>query len=287
MSTHQSTVLRAATDEDLQAVVLLLRAADLPTDGVEGLVRDLVVGVAPDGLVAAGALERYGHHALLRSVVVSPSERGRGLGRRVVEDRLRHAASTGMASVYLLTTTAETFFAELGFEPVDREEVPDAVRRSREFVSLCPASAVAMHRVVVRPSRPAVLFLCTHNAGRSQMAAGWLRHYAADRVAVYSGGSEPAERVNPGAVVSMAEVGIDIAGEQPKPWTAAELEAADVVVTMGCGDACPVLPGRRYLDWPIEDPAGRPVEAIRPIRDEIGRRVRGLVGELGLGDGNT
>ena len=131
-------------------------------------------------------------------------------------------------------------------------------------------------------AKPTVLFLCVHNAGRSQMAAGWMRHLAGDRVRVLSGGSEPAERVNPAAVASMREVGIDIADGHPKPWTEETLGAADVVVTMGCGDACPVYPGKRYLDWQLEDPAGRPVEQVRPIRDDIERRVRGLLEDLGV-----
>ena len=127
---------------------------------------------------------------------------------------------------------------------------------------------------------PTVLFLCVHNAGRSQMAAGRLRHLAAGRIAVRSGGSEPAEHINPSAVAAMAEVGIDIAGEQPRPWTADTLGEADVIVTMGCGDTCPVLPGKRYVDWPLEDPAGQDVAAVRPIRDRIEQRVRGLMTEL-------
>ncbi len=131
-------------------------------------------------------------------------------------------------------------------------------------------------------SRPSVLFLCTHNAGRSQMAAGFMRHLAGDRVRVFSGGSEPADEVNPAAVAAMREIGIDIAGTSPQRWTADMVEAADVVVTMGCGDTCPVVPGRRYVDWDIEDPAGKTVEEVRPIRDEIGRRVRRLLAELGV-----
>ncbi len=130
--------------------------------------------------------------------------------------------------------------------------------------------------------RPSVLFLCVHNAGRSQMAAGWLRLLAGDRVDVYSGGSEPAESVNRAAVEAMAEVGIDISGELPQPWTDEIVRAADVVVTMGCGDACPVFPGKRYLDWELDDPAGRDVGEVRPIRDEIERRVRGLMVDLGV-----
>jgi arsenate reductase (thioredoxin) len=132
---------------------------------------------------------------------------------------------------------------------------------------------------------PTVLFVCVHNAGRSQMAAGWLRHLGGDAVQVLSGGSTPADEVNPAAVEAMAEVGIDIAGQRPRLWTEQALDAADVVVTMGCGDACPVVPGTRYLDWELEDPAGRNVEAVRPIRDDIERRVRGLLAELGVTPG--
>jgi len=129
---------------------------------------------------------------------------------------------------------------------------------------------------------PTVLFLCVHNAGRSQMALGWFNHLAGDRAVAWSGGSEPGNEVNPAAVAAMHEVGIDIASEFPKPWTDEIVRAADVVVTMGCGDACPLFPGTRYEDWELEDPAGQGVEAVRPIRDEIERRVRALLGELGV-----
>ena len=127
---------------------------------------------------------------------------------------------------------------------------------------------------------PIVLFLCVHNAGRSQMALGWFTHLAAGRAVAWSGGSEPADQVNPSAVAAMAEVGIDIAQEFPKRWTDEIVRAADVVVTMGCGDACPFYPGKRYEDWELEDPAGRSLDAVRPIRDEIGRRVRELLASL-------
>jgi len=131
---------------------------------------------------------------------------------------------------------------------------------------------------------PAVLFLCIHNAGRSQMALGWFNELAHGRAAGFSGGSEPADQVNPAAVAAMAEVGVDIAKQTPRRWSEADLEAADVVVTMGCGDTCPFVPGTRYEDWPIADPAGLPLEAVRPIRDEIRARVEKLLGELGVSD---
>ena len=129
---------------------------------------------------------------------------------------------------------------------------------------------------------PSVLFVCVHNAGRSQMAAGFLRHLTGNAVEVRSAGSIPGDQVNPAAVAAMAEVGIDITGRQPKLLTTEAVEASDVVITMGCGDACPVFPGKRYLDWDLEDPAGKGVEAVRPIRDEIETRIRGLLVELGV-----
>jgi arsenate reductase len=129
-------------------------------------------------------------------------------------------------------------------------------------------------------ARPAVLFVCVHNAGRSQMAAGYLQHLGGGRIEVLSAGSHPADQVNPVAVAAMAEEGIDIAGEAPKILTESAVREADVVVTMGCGDECPFFPGKRYEDWVLDDPAGQGIEAVRPIRDEIRRRVEELVAEL-------
>ena len=133
-------------------------------------------------------------------------------------------------------------------------------------------------------TEPTVLFLCVHNAGRSQMALGWFNHLAGGRAAGLSGGSEPATEVNASAVAAMAEVGIDIAGQTPRRWADADLHEADVVVTMGCGDACPFVPGKRYEDWALDDPAGQGLDAVRPIRDEIEARVRTLLISLGVID---
>ena len=127
---------------------------------------------------------------------------------------------------------------------------------------------------------PSVLFVCVHNAGRSQMAAGWLRHLAGDRIEVRSAGSMPAEQINPVAVEAMAEAGIDITAEEPKVLTTEAVQDSDVVITMGCGDACPFFPGKRYEDWKLDDPAGQGIEAVRPIRDEIRSRIETLISEL-------
>jgi arsenate reductase len=127
---------------------------------------------------------------------------------------------------------------------------------------------------------PTVLFVCVHNAGRSKMAAGWLRHLAGDRVEVLSAGSAPAGSINPVAVEAMAEVGVDIAGQQPQLLSDKAVQESDVVITMGCGDACPFHPGKRYEDWELDDPAGQGIESVRPIRDEIRQRVEELIASL-------
>ncbi|MGW9176195.1 arsenate reductase ArsC [Streptomyces decoyicus] len=127
---------------------------------------------------------------------------------------------------------------------------------------------------------PSVLFVCVHNAGRSQMAAAFLTHLGGDRIQVRSAGSAPADAVNPSVVAAMAEVGIDVSAEVPKVLTVEAVQASDVVITMGCGDTCPVFPGKRYLDWQLPDPAGQGVEAVRPLRDDIEQRIRGLLDEI-------
>ena len=140
--------------------------------------------------------------------------------------------------------------------------------------------ALAQVEGLSHDGKPTVLFLCTHNAGRSQMAMGFLIHHAGDAAIAWSGGSEPGDQVNPAAISAMKERGIDIAGEYPKPWTDEIVRAADVVITMGCGDACPVFPGKRYEEWTLDDPAGLDLADVRPIRDEIERRVLTLLDEL-------
>jgi len=149
------------------------------------------------------------------------------------------------------------------------------VRFAREQVT---AAAQADGRIAA--TRPSVLFVCVHNAGRSQMAAGYLTHIAGDRIDVRSAGSAPADQINPVAVAAMAEDGIDITGEQPKILTTDAVQASDVVITMGCGDTCPYDPGKRYEDWVLDDPAGQGIDAVRPIRDEIRRRIEKLITEL-------
>jgi len=169
-------------------------------------------------------------------------------------------------------------YERLSSRPHEERTLPEATER------LARQRLQALARVEEKDTNevPIVLFMCVHNAGRSQMALGWFNHLAGDAAVAWSGGSEPGSQVNPAAVAAMAEVGIDIAREFPKPWTEETVRAADVVVTMGCGDACPFFPGTRYEDWELDDPHGQGIEAVRPIRDEIERRVRTLLAELGV-----
>jgi protein-tyrosine-phosphatase len=189
---------------------------------------------------------------------------------------------------------AQDFQGTFGVETIDRflQSSYDQIAANATVTAFLPLlaerftrqrlQALAKVEGRLHDGAPVVLFLCTHNAGRSQMAMGFFQRHAGEAAVAWSGGSEPGWEVNPAAIAAMAEVGIDISGEYPKPWTDEVLRAADVVVTMGCGDACPLFPGKRYLDWELPDPAGLDVAAVRPIRDEIEHRVIDLLGELGV-----
>ncbi|MEO3869775.1 arsenate reductase ArsC [Nonomuraea sp. B12E4] len=213
-------------------------------------------------------------------------------------DRIYRHADLTVDQRHALLTAARTLAAEFagtfGTETIERflhssyEEFAGRATVINYLPLLAERFARQQLRALARiegkdpTGTPIVLFLCVHNAGRSQMALGFFTRLAGERALGWSGGSEPGEQINAAAIEVMRERGIDIAGEFPKPWTAEIVQAADVVVTMGCGDACPIYPGKRYLDWDLDDPDGKTVEQIRPIRDEIERRVRALLAELGV-----
>jgi protein-tyrosine-phosphatase len=177
-------------------------------------------------------------------------------------------------------TTIERFLASSYEQLSERATTLTFVPLFAERFARQRLQALARTEARGHDGTPIVLFLCTHNAGRSQMALGWFNHLAGERGIAWSGGSEPGTELNPAAIAAMAEVGIDITTEYPKPWTEEIIRAADVVVTMGCGDTCPYYPGTQYVDWELEDPAGLDLEAVRPIRDEIKRRVHELLDEI-------
>lgn len=180
------------------------------------------------------------------------------------------------------TETIQRFLQSSYDQFADRATITNYLPLLAERFARQRLTALARVESTAVDGPPIVLFLCVHNAGRSQMAMGFLQHLAGDGAMAWSGGSEPGGEVNAAAVAAMAERGIDISAAFPKPWTDDIVRAADVVVTMGCGDACPIFPGKRYEDWDLADPAGLDVNAVRPIRDDIERRVRALLADLGI-----
>jgi protein-tyrosine-phosphatase len=187
-----------------------------------------------------------------------------------------HSRFEGMFGVETIERFLHSSYDEFAGRAVTTNWLPLLAERFAKI----RLSALAKVEGKISDDRPTVLFLCVHNAGRSQMAMGFFQHYAGDQAVAWSGGSEPGSQVNPAAIEAMNEVGIDISGEFPKPWTDEIVRAADVVITMGCGDACPIFPGKRYEDWVLDDPAGLGVDSVRPIRDEIEARVQALLAEL-------
>jgi arsenate reductase len=275
-------VIDAATERDLAAVRGLLERRRLPLDGVDDCVQTMLVAREGARIVGTAALEFHADQALLRSVAVDAGKQGRGLGRRLTERALQLARSHGVRDVYLLTTTAERFFPKFGFERIAREEVPPSVQDSVEFRTACPASAVVMRkRLAVAPGTgtlKTILFACVHNAGRSQMAAAWFNLLADPaRARAISAGTEPGPCVHPEVVTAMGEVGLELAGAPTSRLTPELAQHAHMLVTMGCRDQCPVVPGLAQDDWPLEDPKDKPMARVREIRDEIRQRIETLI----------
>lgn len=180
------------------------------------------------------------------------------------------------------TETIERFLHSSYDQFAGRATIPNFLPLLAERFARQRLHALARVEGHISDGKPTVLFLCTHNAGRSQMALGYFTHYAGDNAIAWSGGSEPGNEINPAAIAAMDEVGIDITNEYPKPWTDEIVQAADVVITMGCGDACPIFPGKRYENWELPDPAGQGLDAVRPIRDQIDQRIRQLLAQLNV-----
>jgi protein-tyrosine-phosphatase len=189
-----------------------------------------------------------------------------------------HGEFHGMFS----TETIERFLASSYDQFARHPTIPNFLPLLAERFARQRLHAVARVEGKISDGKPTVLFLCTHNAGRSQMALGFLTHLAGDNAVAWSGGSQPGSEINPAAIAAMGEVGIDITGEYPKPWTDEIVAAADVVIAMGCGDTCPIFPGKRYENWELSDPAGQGLDAVRPIRDDIEERVRRLLTDLNV-----
>lgn len=271
-----SVTIERARPADVPAVLGLLAQHGLPVDGARDLAASMLVARTGGQVVGAAALERYADGGLLRSVVVDAAAQGAGIGKRLVEAILTWAGQDGLPAVFLLTTTAADYFPRFGFQPVSRAVVPVSVQASVEFQSACPASAVVMRRVASPPA--VVLFACVHNAGRSQMAAAWFNRLADPAKArAHSAGTTPAGHIHPEVIAAMREVGVDLSDAVTTKLTTALASDATMLITMGCGDECPVVPGVTRDDWPLDDPKGQTVESVRRIRDDMRDRVQRLL----------
>lgn len=263
-----SVLLRPARPQDLAGVTRLLSEADLPTAGLPSDLRCFIVADQVGRLIGAAGLEPYGRSGLLRSVIVASEARGTGLGAALVERVLSNSAAEGVIDVYLLTTTAEQYFLRHGFERIPRDIVPASVQSSVEFREACPATAAVMHRRLapVDASRDAsgmaplrVLFLCTGNSARSQIAEAILNRTGGGRFHAASAGAKPAERVNPFAVEVLARYGLRWGGQPPRGLEGIDQEHWDFVITVcdRAREACPIFPGQPVVaHWGMADPAG-------------------------------
>jgi arsenate reductase len=270
-------LIERARADDLGEVLRLLSDQHLPVDDVEHHIGTMVVARDAERVVGVAALELYAGGALLRSVAVDSAARGKRLGHQLTEAALSVARENGIGAVFLLTTTAEHFFPRFGFERIARAEVPASVQASVEFQVACPASAVVMRKRLSHPMKT-VLFACVHNAGRSQMAAAWFNLLADPAKAhAISAGTEPRTHVHPEVVTAMMEVGVDLSAAPTTKLSDEVAQQAQWLVTMGCGDQCPAVPGAAREEWACEDPKGKPIEQVRVIRDGIRDRVRAFV----------
>jgi arsenate reductase len=274
-------MIESATERDLPQIRALLERLHLPLAGADDHLATLLVARENEMVVGTAGLELYDDGALLRSVAVEPRRQGAQLGHQLTDAALQLAANRGARAVFLLTTTAEKFFPRFGFEQIDREQVPPAVRQSVEFQSACPASAIVM-RKQLGATVTTVLFACVHNAGRSQMASAWFNLLAdSTRARAISAGTDPGPRVHPEVVAVMNEVGVDLSAAPTSRLTTELAQRAQMLITMGCGGQCPIVPGLRRDDWPLEDPKGKDLARVRAIRDEIRHRVEALLEDEG------
>ncbi len=232
-----------------------------------------------DRVIGTGGLEIFGDQALVRSVSVSKEYQGRGLGKYIVKELEQAAIKKDVHSLYLLTTTAKDFFEKEGYDIVQREDLPPAIRETGEFKSLCPSTATAMKKNLFPKKK--LLFVCIENSNRSQMSQAFAILHGGKNVEAYSAGSRPSGKVNPRAIEAMRQLGYDLSKHDSKSLQEVEKYAPfDVVVTMGCGDACPWMPARKFVDWDIPDPRNMEPAEFNKVRDLLSEKVKVLLKEI-------
>ena len=268
----------AAINEDLPSIVVLLTNSQLP-------VEDIIPGkqrfwIIKDGghILAVAGLEQYGEFGLLRSLATDAGYRNKGMAAQLLKAMFEYAKRAGIKELYLLTETAETYFEKMGFQRVDRSAVPEPVKESKEFGHICPSTAIVMKKPV---NKKRLLFVCVENSNRSQMSQAFACMLGGESVEAYSAGSKPSGIVNPKAIAAMKELNYDLGVHASKSLQEVEQYAPfDAVVTMGCGDACPWMPAKKFVDWEIPDPRNMEPGEFNEVRDLIKEKVRDLLASL-------
>ena len=261
--------------EDLQEVKQLLRQNKLPVEDIADLLHFFIVR-KDKKIIGVIGLEVYNQYGLLRSMATSATYRNLGLAASLVDKLLQYAAELGLKEMYLLTETAEKYFEKRSFHKIERESVPEAIKQSKEFSHLCPSSAVVMKKDIKQKKK--LLFVCIENSNRSQMSQAFAKIIGGDNVDAYSAGSKPSGIVNPKAIAAMKELGYDLSKHDSKSLKEVEQFAPfDAVVTMGCGDACPWMPAKKFVDWVIPDPKYMEPEEFNKVRDHIKDKVAELL----------
>jgi arsenate reductase (thioredoxin) len=270
---------QSAGETDLPAIIQLLRDNNLPVADIGNSSIQFIQVKNGEQTAGVIGLETFENNGLLRSMATDSASRNRGIASVLVNELMQRARQQGLKTIYLLTETAENFFAKKGFIKITRDEVPDTLKASAEFSHLCPSSASVM-KMEIKPQKK-ILFVCVENSNRSQMSQAFAKLSGGENVDAYSAGSKPSGIINPKAIAAMKELGYDLSTHDSKSLQAVEQYAPfDAVVTMGCGDACPWMPAKKFIDWQIPDPRNMDEAEFRQVRDLIKEKVAELLVQL-------
>jgi len=272
-------IIRPAAKSDYNRLVDLLKTNNLPVGDIVPDLAHFFVAEGAGQLIGTAGLEVYGTDGLLRSMAVEASFRKQGVAAGLLATVFDHARKTGLKEMYLLTETASAYFQKKGFRVVKREDVPQSIQQSTEFSHICSSSATVMQKEI--NSKKRLLFVCIENSNRSQMSQAFAQIHGQNEVEAYSAGSNPSGIVNPKAIAAMKELRYDLSVHESKSLKEVEQYAPfDVVVTMGCGDACPWMPAKQFIDWQIPDPKHMDPESFNGVRDLISEKVKSLIASL-------
>jgi arsenate reductase (thioredoxin) len=280
--------IRPAKATDWMAVSQLLTSNKLPVEDIDKALPNFFVAVVNNQIAGVIGLEKYDHYGLLRSMATSALHRNQGIASKLVDALFKYAKAIGLKEMYLLTETAKEYFTKKEFIIIQRNQVPDAVKESPEFSHICPVSATVMNKSVVinglsatNMEKKKILFVCIENSNRSQMSQAFAIIHGGDRIESFSAGSKPGGIVNPKAIAAMKELGYDLSTHESKSLDEVKQFAPfDAVVTMGCGDACPWMPAKQFIDWQIPDPKHLESVEFNKVRDFIEEKVKGLLHDL-------